>query len=63
MLNILIKRLTTRRELRSSGTRTTLKRFCAVDGSHRVMIEIRNEEDARYLCEEFGWQFIEMCDD
>ena len=27
-----------------------LPRFCVFDGSSRVVIEARNEEDARYLC-------------
>lgn len=62
MLKILIKRLTTRREFPRERAGPLLERFCAVDGSALVMIEADHEDDARYLCAEFGWQFIEMCD-
>ena len=35
-----------------------LPRFCVFDGSSRVVIEVQNEEDARYLCREMGWELI-----
>ena len=39
-----------------------LPRFCVFDGSSRVVIEARNEEDARYLCREMGWELICACE-
>ena len=40
-----------------------LPRFCVFDGFSRVVIEARNEEDARYLCAEMGWELICACED
>ncbi|HEX2447736.1 MAG TPA: hypothetical protein VHK26_06070 [Methyloceanibacter sp.] len=37
-------------------------RFCALDGSIRVIVEADNEDDARYLCREMRWEFICLCD-
>ena len=37
-------------------------RFCALDGSIRVVVEADSEEDARYLCWEMRWEFIGLCD-
>jgi hypothetical protein len=39
-----------------------LPRFCVFDGSSRVVIEAQNEEDARYLCAEMGWELICACE-
>jgi hypothetical protein len=39
-----------------------LPRFCVFDGSSRVVIEAQNEEDARYLCREMGWELICICE-
>ena len=36
-------------------------RFCALDGSVRVVIEADSEDDARYLCREMRWEFIGLC--
>jgi hypothetical protein len=33
-----------------------LPRFCVFDGSSRIAIQAQNEEDARYLCHEMGWE-------
>jgi hypothetical protein len=35
-----------------------LLRFHVFDGESRIVIEARNEDDARYLCLEMGWEFI-----
>ena len=40
-----------------------LPRFCVFDGSSRVVIEARNEEDAQYLCREMGWELSSACED
>jgi hypothetical protein len=37
-------------------------RFCALDGSVRVVIEADSEDDARCLCREMDWEFIGLCD-
>jgi hypothetical protein len=37
-----------------------LPRFCVFDGSSRVVIEARNEEDALYA--EMGWELICACE-
>ncbi len=37
-------------------------RFCALDGSLRVVIEADSEFDARCLCREMGFEFIGLCD-
>ncbi len=37
-------------------------RFCALDGSIRVVVEADSEDDARYLCREMRWEFIGLCD-
>jgi len=39
-----------------------LPRFCVFDGFSRVVIEARNEEDARYLCAEMGWELLYACE-
>ncbi|HUU67673.1 MAG TPA: hypothetical protein VMW57_10425 [Methyloceanibacter sp.] len=38
-------------------------RFCALDGGMRVTIEADSEDDARFLCEEAGLEFVGLCDD
>jgi hypothetical protein len=45
---------------RSNGS--LVVRFFALDGSARVVVEADNEDDARYLCREMGWDFICLCD-
>ena len=37
-------------------------RFCALDGTVRVVIEANSEDDARYLCREMRFEFIGLCD-
>ena len=37
-------------------------RFCALDGTVRVVIEADSEDDARYLCREMRFEFIGLCD-
>jgi hypothetical protein len=37
-------------------------RFCALEGSVRVVIEADSEDDARCLCREMQWEFIGFCD-
>lgn len=37
-------------------------RFCALDGTIRVVIEADSEDDARYLCREMRFEFIGLCD-
>jgi hypothetical protein len=37
-------------------------RFCALEGSVRVVIEADSEDDARCLCREMQWEFICFCD-
>jgi hypothetical protein len=39
------------------------ERFCVLDGFLRIVIEAASEQDARYLCQEMGWEFICQCDD
>jgi hypothetical protein len=38
-------------------------RFCVFDGLSCVVIEAQNEEDARYLCREMGWELVCACED
>jgi hypothetical protein len=35
-------------------------RFLALDGSVRVVVEADSEDDARYLCQEMRWEFIDL---
>ena len=35
-----------------------LLRFHVFDGSTRIVIEARSEDDARYLCIAMGWELI-----
>ena len=37
-------------------------RFCALDGTVRVVIEADSEDDARYLCRDMAFEFIGLCD-
>jgi hypothetical protein len=37
-------------------------RFCALDGTLRVVIEADSEDDARMLCRELRLEFIGLCD-
>ena len=37
-------------------------RFCALDGTLRVVIEADGEDDARCLCRDMGFEFIGLCD-
>jgi hypothetical protein len=37
--------------------------FCACDGAARVYIDASSEEDARYLCQDLGFEFIGICDE
>jgi hypothetical protein len=37
-------------------------RFCALDGTVRVVIEADSEDDARYLCREMAFEFIGLCE-
>jgi hypothetical protein len=37
--------------------------FCALEGAMRVVIEADNEDDARFLCEAAGLEFIGLCDE
>jgi hypothetical protein len=37
-------------------------RFCALDGTLRVVIEADSEDDARCLCRDMGFEFIGLCD-
>ncbi len=37
-------------------------RFCALEGTVRVVIEADSEDDARYLCRDMGFEFIGLCD-
>ena len=37
-------------------------RFCALDGTVRVVIEADSEDDARILCQEMQFEFIGLCD-
>jgi len=37
-------------------------RFCALDGSVRVVIEVDSEDDARTVCHEMRFEFIGFCD-
>jgi hypothetical protein len=39
-----------------------LSRFHVFDGSFRIVIEARDEEDARCLCTEMGWELICCCE-
>jgi hypothetical protein len=43
--------------------RLPLQQFLVFDGSTRVVVEARNAEDARCLCNEMGWELICACDD
>jgi len=36
-------------------------RFCALDGSVRIVVDADSEDDARYLCREMHWEFIGLC--
>ncbi|MGH6867100.1 MAG: hypothetical protein ACREDO_13280 [Methyloceanibacter sp.] len=38
-------------------------RFCALDGTIRVVIEADSEDDARCLCREMRFEFICLCDE
>jgi hypothetical protein len=38
------------------------QRFCVLDGSVRVVVEAKDEHDARCLCQEMNWAFIGACD-
>ena len=40
-----------------------LMRFHVFDGATRVLIEVRNEDDAQCLCAEMGWELICCCED
>jgi hypothetical protein len=37
-------------------------RFCALEGTVRVVIEADSEDDARYLCRDMAFEFIGLCD-
>ena len=37
--------------------------FCALEGDMRVVIEADSEDDARFLCDEVGLEFVGLCDD
>jgi hypothetical protein len=37
-------------------------RFCALDGTVRVIIEADSEDDARMLCREMRLEFIGLCE-
>jgi hypothetical protein len=37
-------------------------RFCALEGTGRVVIEADSEDDARYLCRDMAFEFIGLCD-
>jgi hypothetical protein len=41
----------------------TLMRFHVFDVATRIVIEMRNQEDARCLCAEMGWELICCCED
>jgi hypothetical protein len=47
------------RRLRRAPSRV---RFCALDGTLRVVIEADSEDDARYLCRDMAFEFIGLCD-
>ena len=39
-----------------------LVRFHVFDGATRIVIEVPREDDARYLCNEMGWELICCCE-
>ena len=47
------------RRLRQAPPRV---RFCALEGTVRVVIEADSEDDARYLCRDMAFEFIGLCD-
>ena len=47
---------------RGLGRAAPRVRFCALDGTLRVVIEADSEDDARYLCRDMGFEFIGLCD-
>jgi hypothetical protein len=48
--------------LRSRARRAVRVRFYALDGTLCVLIEADSEEDARYLCRDFSFEFIGLCE-
>jgi hypothetical protein len=47
---------------RRLGSAALPVRFCALDGTVRVVIEADSEDDARYLCRDMAFEFIGLCD-
>jgi hypothetical protein len=49
--------------IKADKAETRLLQFHVFDGACRVVIEVRSEEDAAYLCNEMGWELIGACAD
>jgi hypothetical protein len=47
---------------RGLGRAASRVRFCALDGTVRVVIEADSEDDARCLCRDLAFEFIGLCD-
>ena len=47
---------------RGFGRAVSRVRFCALDGTVRVVIEADSEDDARCLCRDLAFEFIGLCD-
>jgi len=66
MLGTTIRRMLSFTRVRSTVIRPDAfaapERFCACDGSCLVEFLADSEEDAREVCDEHGWRFLNQCD-